>query len=66
MSDILRITMLGRFSVSLGEKSIDDSTNRMKKVWLLLAYLIYSRKNKITQDRLLSQRCGGFCGRYCC
>ena len=54
MSDILQISMLGRFSLCLGDKFLDDHSNRMRKVWLLLAYLIYFRESRITQDRFVS------------
>ena len=43
MSDVLKVTMLGTLSLSWGGQTLDDSSNRMKKVWLLLAYLIYNR-----------------------
>ena len=35
------VQMLGEFSITLNEKTITDSANRSKKVWLLLAYMIY-------------------------
>ena len=54
MLDTLQITMLGSFSVKRGEKMIDDSSNRMRKVWLLLAYLIYTRNTRTTQASFLS------------
>ena len=47
---ILKVNMLGGFSLSLGDQSIDDGSNRMRKVWLLLAYLIYCRTSRATQD----------------
>jgi len=34
--------------------SVDDSSNRMRKVWLLLAYLIYTRNSRTTQNNLIS------------
>lgn len=43
MQERLQVKMLGSFSIRLGDRVIDDSNNRMKKVWLVLAYLIYSR-----------------------
>lgn len=46
--------MLGRFSIQREALCIDDSSNRMRKVWLLLAYLIYSRTTRVTQDNLLN------------
>ncbi len=54
MSEPLYVTMLGSFSVKSGHGLIDEHSNRMRKVWLLLAYLIYSRRNRITQNDLLS------------
>jgi len=54
MASKLKVQMLGGFSIRCGEQSIDDSRNRMKKVWLLLAYLIFSRSSHITQDSYLA------------
>jgi len=54
MSDILNIRMLGGFSLSLGERTIDDNSNRMRKVWLLLAYLIHGRNTRLTQEGCLA------------
>jgi len=54
MSGILNVKMLGNFTIELDGKSINDSSNRMRKVWLLLAYLIYSRNYSLTQDNYLS------------
>lgn len=54
MASQLNIQMLGSFALQYGEQQIDDGSNRMKKVWLLLAYLIYSRNAHITQDNYLA------------
>jgi len=54
MSDALTVKMLGVFSIEQNGTCVDDRSNRMRKVWLLLAYLIYSRNSRITQDNLLS------------
>ena len=54
MSDLIRITMLGSFSIRRGDHIIDDSSNRMKKVWLLLAYLIYTRNTRTSQNQFLT------------
>ena len=54
MADPIYVSMLGGFSIQRAGKRIDDGNNRMRKVWLLLAYLIYTRKNRITQEQLLS------------
>ena len=39
-SGTISVRMLGEFSITLNEKAITDTTNRSKKVWLLLAYMI--------------------------
>ena len=54
MSDPIYVSMLGRFSIQRGDCHIDDGNNRMRKVWLLLAYLIYTRRNQSTQDQFLA------------
>lgn len=54
MSEPLQIAMLGGFSICRDGKCVDDSSNRMRKVWLLLAYLIYSRNSHTTQEHYLS------------
>ena len=54
MEQQLNIRMLGEFSISRGHVTIDDSSNRMKKVWLLLAYLIYTRGKRNTQDQYIA------------
>ncbi len=54
MSEPLYVTMLGSFCVKSEHGSIDEHSNRMRKVWLLLAYLIYTRRSRITQNDLLS------------
>lgn len=54
MPEKLQVSMLGGFSLRWDENTVDDSNNRMKKVWLLLAYLIYSRGKHTTQENYLS------------
>lgn len=45
--------MLGEFSITLGDRTISDSDNRSRKVWLLLAYMIYCRNRAVSQDELV-------------
>ena len=52
--ELLNVSMLGSFRLTLNGQELDDNSNRMKKVWLLLAYLIYSRKNRLTQEQFVS------------
>lgn len=54
MPENLQVSMLGGFTVRWGQRSVDDSSNRTRKVWLLLAYLIYNRRVHTTQEQLLS------------
>ena len=49
----LTVRMLGEFSITLGDQTITDNSNRSRKAWLLLAYVIYCRNRSITQDDLL-------------
>lgn len=50
----LRVRMLGEFSLSSGQAEINDGGNRSRKVWLLLAYLIYCRNRVVTQEELVT------------
>lgn len=54
MSGIINVKMLGNFTIERDGMSINDSSNRMRKVWLLLAYLIYSRNYSLTQEHYLA------------
>lgn len=49
----LQIKMFGTFSISMGDRSISDSDNRSKKVWSLLAYLIFHRDRVLKQSELI-------------
>ena len=39
----IQVCMLGEFSLSTETQQLCDSDNRSRKVWTLLAYLIYHR-----------------------
>lgn len=49
----VEIKMLGTFSLSTQSSQISDNDNRSKKIWLLLAYLIYHRPRMIPQSELI-------------
>ena len=49
----LKVNMLGGLSIQSGGAEINDSDNRSRKVWLLLAYMIYCRKRPVTQEELV-------------
>lgn len=53
-SEKLQVRMLGEFSLRLGESEISDNINRSWKVWLLLAYIIYSRNRPITSEEMVT------------
>ena len=50
----IRVQMLGGFTIRRGDNRVDDQSNRMRKVWLLLAYLIYHRSSTLTQEHFLN------------
>lgn len=52
-SAVLQVRMLGEFSIQLDDQKINDGDNRSKKVWLLLAYMIYCRNRGVSQDELV-------------
>lgn len=51
--DTLHITMFGDFSIQMNQNIISNTDNRSKKVWSLLAYLIYHRERTIKQSELI-------------
>lgn len=49
----LNIQMLGGFSLRMGDRELQDTDTRSKKVWVLLAYLISQRDQTVTQRKLI-------------
>ena len=49
----LQVRMLGGFSIQQGSQEINDSDNRSRKVWLLLAYMVYCRNRSISLEELV-------------
>jgi len=47
------VTMLGDFSVTMGNENICDHDNQSKKPWLILEYLIAFRKRDIPSNELI-------------
>lgn len=45
--------MLGEFSLTYGDVTINDQNNRSKKLWSLLEYLITFRDKEISQNELI-------------
>lgn len=54
----LHINMLGEFSISETNYNISNTNNRSRKVWSLIAYLVYHRGNVIKQNELISRLWG--------
>ena len=50
----LYIQMLGSFSISTENKQISDKDNRSRKIWLLLAYMIYYRHRVVSQEECIN------------
>jgi len=48
----IKVTTFGEFAISAGDARISDSDNRSKKVWMLLAYLIYNRNRTVKANEL--------------
>ena len=51
--DALHIQMLGEFSLTSEHQRLSDQDNRTRKVWLVLAYLIYNRHRPVPQAELV-------------
>ena len=49
----IKVQMFGEFTITSGGVSISDNDNRSKKLWLLLAYLIYNKHRVIKQKELI-------------
>lgn len=49
----LTIRMLGGFSIQYNDREINTSNSRSRKLWLLLAYLVYYRKRCICREELV-------------
>jgi len=50
MKKAVKAKMLGKFSIEYNGRYIDDNNNRMRKVWLVLAYMLCNRSNVISTD----------------
>ena len=52
--NILHVRMLGKFSLTYGERQISCDNNRSKQIWNILAYLIYNKGKIVSSDDLMS------------
>ena len=57
MAECLHVTMLGNFTLQLVTQNVNSDSNRQRKVWLLLAYLIYNRNRRSSQSEFLELIC---------
>ena len=53
-SQIVYIKMLGSLELEYHGEAITDKDNRAKKIWLLLALLVYNRNSKVPSDKIFS------------
>lgn len=49
----MTVKMFGDFTVSMDNVTISDSDNRSKKLWLLLAYILFNRNRVLKQNELI-------------
>lgn len=49
----IRVTMLGEFSLSCGDRSITEHDNRSRNGWLLLAYILCHQARPLPQEELI-------------
>lgn len=54
MNQTINVRMLGSFTIELNGQLISDRDNHSRKMWVLLAYLIYFHEKKISQNELFS------------
>ena len=48
----LQVQMLGQFTLRYGDRTISDSDDRSRRVWSLLAYILYNHSRAFTQEEL--------------
>ncbi len=51
--DVVQIRLLGDITILYQEKKLQPSDSRSRKVWMLLAYMIYHRKSNISIETLI-------------
>ena len=49
----LQVQMLGQFTIRYGDRTISDSDDRSRRVWSLLAYMIYNHGRSFAQEELI-------------
>lgn len=49
----LQVQMLGQFTLRYGDRTISDSDDRSRRVWSLLAYMLYNHDRSFAQEELI-------------
>lgn len=49
----LQVQMLGQFTLRYGDRTISDSDDRSRRVWSLLAYILYNHGRSFAQEELI-------------
>ena len=49
----LQVQMLGQFTLRYGDRTIFDSDDRSRRVWSLLAYMLYNHGRSFAQEELI-------------
>ena len=49
----LQVQMLGQFTLRYGDRTISDSYDRSRRVWSLLAYMLYNHGRSFAQEELI-------------
>lgn len=49
----LQVQMLGQFTLRYGDRTISDSDDRSRRVWSLLAYMLYNHGRLFAQEELI-------------
>jgi DNA-binding SARP family transcriptional activator len=51
----LEIHMLGEFSIRYGDAILTDEVSHVKKVWMLIEYLLVNRASSVPQEKLIDE-----------
>ena len=49
----IAVKMLGEFSIQCGDRVVTDNVGRVKKVWMLIEYLLDNRDKSVSQEKII-------------
>ena len=49
----IAVKMLGEFSIQCGDRVVTDNVGRVKKVWMLIEYLLANRDKSVSQEKII-------------